>query len=59
MGFFDKIFSGLKKTRANLEDLEEIFRNFKPGDVTTVTVFRGRQVLQLRIVLDAKPAPTG
>ena len=32
MGFFDKIFSGLKKTRANLEDLEEIFRNFKPND---------------------------
>ena len=32
MGFFDKIFSGLRKTRANLEDLEEIFRNFKAGD---------------------------
>lgn len=30
MGFFDKIFSGLKKTRTNLEDLEEIFREFSP-----------------------------
>ncbi len=30
MGFFDKIFSGLKKTRTNLEDLEEIFQEFKP-----------------------------
>ena len=32
MGFFDKIFSGLTKTRVNLEDLEEIFRNYKPDD---------------------------
>ena len=32
MGFFDKIFSGLSKTRVNLEDLEEIFRNYKPDD---------------------------
>lgn len=30
MGFFDKIFSGLSKTRNNLEDLEEIFRGYKP-----------------------------
>lgn len=30
MGFFDKIFSGLTKTRNNLEDLEEIFRGYKP-----------------------------
>ena len=32
MGFFEKIFSGLTKTRVNLEDLEEIFRNYKPDD---------------------------
>lgn len=32
MGFFDKIFSGLTKTRINLEDLEEVFRNYKPDD---------------------------
>ena len=32
MGFFDKIFSGLKKTRVNLEELEEIFQNFQPND---------------------------
>ena len=32
MGFFDKIFSGLTKTRVKMEDLEEIFRNYKPDD---------------------------
>ncbi len=32
MGFFDKIFSGLKKTRNNLEELEEIFQEFKPDN---------------------------
>ena len=30
MGLFDKMFSGLTKTRANLEDLEEIFQEYKP-----------------------------
>ena len=30
MGFFDKIFSGLTKTRVKMEDLEEIFRNYRP-----------------------------
>ncbi len=30
MGFFDKIFSGLSKTRVNLEELEELFQNYKP-----------------------------
>ncbi len=28
MGFFDKMFSGLSKTRKNMEDLEELFRDF-------------------------------
>ena len=28
MGFFDKMFSGLKKTRKNIEELEEVFRNY-------------------------------
>ena len=32
MGFFDKIFAGLTKTRVNMEDLEEIFRNYKADD---------------------------
>ena len=32
MGFFDKIFSGLTKTRRNLEDLEEIFRDYAPDN---------------------------
>ena len=30
MGFFDKIFSGLSKTRSNLEDLEELFQGYAP-----------------------------
>ena len=32
MGFFDKIFSGLTKTRTSLEEFEEIFRSFKPDN---------------------------
>ena len=30
MGFFDKIFSGLTKTRSNLAELEELFRDYAP-----------------------------
>ena len=30
MGFFDKIFSGLSKTRSNLEELEELFQGYQP-----------------------------
>ena len=30
MGFFDKIFSGLTKTRSNMEDLEELFQDYQP-----------------------------
>lgn len=33
MGLFDKMFSGLSKTRRNIEDLEEVFRNFDPDDI--------------------------
>ena len=32
MGFFDKIFSGLTKTRKNLEELEEIFQDYAPDN---------------------------
>ena len=32
MGLFDKMFSGLKKTRDNMEDLEEIFQHYKIRD---------------------------
>lgn len=32
MGFFDKIFGGLTKTRLNLEELEEIFQSYKPDN---------------------------
>ncbi len=31
MGFFDKLFNGLSKTKRNLEELEEIFQEFKPN----------------------------
>ena len=30
MGFFDKIFSGLSKTRNNMEELEELFQGYQP-----------------------------
>jgi len=33
MAFFDKMFSGLTKTRKNMEELEEIFRNYDPDDI--------------------------
>ena len=32
MGLFDKIFSGLSKTRSNMEELEELFRGYQPDD---------------------------
>ena len=32
MGFFDKIFSGLTKTRKNLEELGEIFQDYAPDN---------------------------
>ncbi len=32
MGFFDKIFSGLSKTRSNLEELEELFQDYAPDN---------------------------
>lgn len=32
MGFFDKIFSGLTKTRTSMEELEELFQGYAPDD---------------------------
>lgn len=32
MGFFDKIFSGLTKTRSGMEELEELFQGYAPDD---------------------------
>ena len=32
MSFFDKIFSGLTKTRSNMEELEELFQNYAPDN---------------------------
>ena len=32
MGFFDKIFTGLSKTRNNLEELEELFQDYAPDN---------------------------
>lgn len=32
MGFFDKIFSGLTKTRSSMEELEELFQGYAPDD---------------------------
>ena len=30
MGFFDKIFGGLSKTRKNMVELEELFQGYQP-----------------------------
>ena len=30
MGFFDKMFSGLTKTRKNMVELEELFQDYAP-----------------------------
>ncbi len=32
MGFFDKMFSGLTKTRKNMVELEELFQGYQPDD---------------------------
>ena len=32
MSFFDKIFSGLTKTKANMAELEELFQNYAPDN---------------------------
>ena len=32
MSFFDKIFSGLSKTKANMAELEELFQNYAPDN---------------------------
>ncbi|MCR5663922.1 MAG: signal recognition particle-docking protein FtsY [Oscillospiraceae bacterium] len=32
MGFFDKIFSGLTKTRKNMQELEELFQDYSPDN---------------------------
>ena len=32
MSIFDKIFSGLSKTKANMAELEELFQNYAPDD---------------------------
>ena len=39
----------------SMTDLTKALRSFKPGDITTVRVFRGRQVLELTVTLDERP----
>ena len=39
-----------------VNSLSKVLRQFQAGDVTTVTVFRGGQILVLDITLDEKPA---
>jgi hypothetical protein len=34
-----------------------ILRNFKPGNTTTITVFRRGQTIELTITLGERPAP--
>ena len=42
---------------AGNSDLLSILRKYKPGDTTTITVFRGGREIELSITLDEKPAP--
>ena len=39
-----------------VNSLSKVLRQFQAGDVTTVTVYRGGQILVLDITLDEKPA---
>ena len=41
-----------------LNDLSKAMQTFKAGDETTITVWRSGQYLELKIILDAKPAST-
>lgn len=40
----------------NVNDLTRALRNFKAGDLTVITVYRGGMEMQLKITLDEKPA---
>ena len=40
----------------NVNDLTRALRNFKAGDLTIVTVFRGGKEMNLKVTLDEKPA---
>ncbi len=40
----------------NLSTLTRVLRKFKPGDTTTITVYRGGREIVLPITLDEKPA---
>ena len=42
----------------NVSSLTRALRNFKAGDTTTLTVYRGGERLELTITLDAKPQAT-
>ena len=39
MGFFDKMFSGLSKTRKNMVELEEIFQDYQPDKEASFLTF--------------------
>ena len=41
-----------------VNDLSRAMQTFKAGEVTSITVWRSGQQLELQITLDAKPAPT-
>ena len=42
----------------NISTLTRALRNFKAGDTTTITVYRGGEKIQLPITLDEKPVST-
>ena len=54
MGFFDKMFSGLTKTRKNIEDLEEVFRNY---DIDSEDFYDELEEMLIICLLYTSPSP--
>jgi len=47
------------KEIATVSDLTRALRGYEPGDTTTVTVYRSREILELTITFDERPANAG
>ena len=44
------------KEIATVSDLTRALRSYEPGDTTTITVYRSREILELTITFDERPA---
>jgi len=43
---------------ATVSDLTRTLRSYEPGDTTTITIYRNREILDLTITFDERPAET-